>query len=420
MEETFSHDACVIHAPFPVALFVLKDDKLLLRAMSEEAGEILSCSKEDFHLIEGEQYLSYIHPDDAKELISFIPMLIEMGRLSFAARCKKFGKRSYEWVSGYLKHDSNDTDEQRFLMFFYTQEDIDFLDHQSWLQRDTGKRLIMQDIIDAVNVPIFWKDKARRYLGANRAFLDYLGYSDESEIIGKTNEALGIGAAQNGGALEERMVLSGESFKKNATIFAKNEQRAILLNEEPIVKSRKVIGLIGSFRDITEEVARTEELEHLANRDELTGSHNRRSFFKWLHERQKEYIEGGDDFAVVMMDMDDFKEINDNYGHEAGDRVLIRFANRIKNCRQKGEHLFRLGGDEFVMIIEHLNKEKLPEIQERLRKVVEEPMDIDGIEMSVRISMGYATYSDSLDIDLLMRQADMSMYEDKKRRKAGR
>ena len=172
--------------------------------------------------------------------------------------------------------------------------------------------------------------------------------------------------------------------------------------------------------DITDEVARTQELEHLANRDELTGTHNRRSFFKWLRERQKEYVDGGDDFAVIMMDLDDFKEINDNHGHEVGDRVLVEFTRRVKASRDHGEHLFRLGGDEFVTIKEHATAENAQECLERTRAAIEKMMEINGIELNLGVSMGVALYSDSLDTDLLMRQADVSMYANKKARKVNR
>ena len=411
----------VLEAPFPVAMFVRDGNTLNLITMSQEASEMLGCPGDKMDLVKGTKWMPYLHPDDIKELLTFVPKLAELGRLSFACRIRKLGKRYYETISGYLKHAPKETqDIDTYLMFFYTKEDIDFLDHQSWSHNATGERLIIQDVIDAVNVPIFWKDTSRKYLGANKAFLDAFGYKSEEEIIGRTNATLGIGNREGHEAEVEKGVLAGKPIRTSADIILKGDHRVILLSERPIMKGNKAIGLTGNFTDITDEVAKTQELEHLANRDELTGTHNRRSYFKWLRERQKEYVDGGDDFAVVMMDLDDFKEINDNYGHEIGDRVLIEFTKRVKENRDHGEHLFRLGGDEFVTIKEHATIENAKECLERTRAAIEKTMEINGIELNLGVSMGIALYSDSLDTDILMRQADVSMYENKKARKANR
>jgi diguanylate cyclase (GGDEF)-like protein len=411
----------VLEAPFPVALFVREGDDLHLVTMSEEASVMLGCDGDKMELVKGTKWMSYLHPDDIKELLTFIPKLAELGRLRFAARVKMIGKRSYETIYGYLKHCKKwEQIIDAYLMLFYTQEDIDFLDHQSWSHANKGERLIVQDVIDAINIPIFWKNTSLKYLGANKAFLDIFDFKGEDEIVGRTNSTLGIGSLKTDGAETEKGVLAGNSIRSTAEILVRGENRVILLSERPIVKSGKTIGLTGNFTDITDEVARTQELEHLANRDELTGTHNRRSFFKWLRERQKEYVDGGDDFAVIMMDLDDFKEINDNHGHEVGDRVLVEFTRRVKASREHGEHLFRLGGDEFVTIKEHATAENAQECLERTRAAIEKMMEINGIELNLGVSMGVALYSDSLDTDLLMRQADVSMYANKKARKVNR
>ena len=411
----------VLGAPFPVALFVREGNDLHLVTMSHEASEMLGCPGEKMELVKGTKWMSYLHPDDIKELLTFIPKLAELGRLPFAARTRKIGKRYYETVSGYLKQSKIETqNSEAYLMFFYTKDDIDFLDHQSWSHANTGERLIVQDVIDAVNVPIFWKDANRKYLGANKAFLDTFGFKDEDEVIGRTNATLGIGNGKTDGAEIEKGVLAGDTIRTSTDVIVKGNHRVILLSERPIIKGNKTIGLTGNFTDITDEVARTQELEHLANRDELTGTHNRRSFFKWLRERQKEYVDGGDDFAVIMMDLDDFKEINDNHGHEVGDRVLVEFTRRVKASRDHGEHLFRLGGDEFVTIKEHATAENAQECLERTRAAIEKMMEINGIELNLGVSMGVALYSDNLDTDILMRQADVSMYANKKARKVNR
>ena len=253
-----------------------------------------------------------------------------------------------------------------------------------------------------------------------------VGVSTDNSLMGNAaNRLLGISQEEIADLAKDIIFGQLRLVIASMTIEQINADRETFLRniEQNVAEELNKLGLQllnVNITDITDEVARTQELEHLANRDELTGTHNRRSFFKWLRERQKEYVDGGDDFAVIMMDLDDFKEINDNHGHEVGDRVLVEFTRRVKASRDHGEHLFRLGGDEFVTIKEHATAENAQECLERTRAAIEKMMEINGIELNLGVSMGVALYSDSLDTDILMRQADVSMYANKKARKVNR
>jgi diguanylate cyclase (GGDEF)-like protein len=157
------------------------------------------------------------------------------------------------------------------------------------------------------------------------------------------------------------------------------------------------------------------QLEHLAMTDDLTGLMNRRSFFirgaRELEDIRCEEMPCG----LLMLDVDRFKNINDRYGHEAGDQVLQNVAQILAENVREVDLVARLGGEEFGVLLPNLGKEDSIRLAERLRQAVENAgITIQGIKMSVTISVGVALYDQScLDFDTILRHADSAMYQAK-------
>jgi diguanylate cyclase len=164
-------------------------------------------------------------------------------------------------------------------------------------------------------------------------------------------------------------------------------------------------------------------LEKEANEDYLTGICNRRSFQKWLKRAIKTLEKDGLFLAVFYIDIDDFKLINDTYGHEAGDRVLTEVSKRLytairptDSITQNAEHkLARIAGDEFVVATDglqhHLDAEK---IANRLLSVVNQSIEVDDIVIEISVSIGVALCSDdSVDAEKLLSDADAALYKSK-------
>jgi diguanylate cyclase (GGDEF)-like protein/PAS domain S-box-containing protein len=152
-----------------------------------------------------------------------------------------------------------------------------------------------------------------------------------------------------------------------------------------------------------------EVLDAAAHTDVLTGLPNRRSLFDLLTADHR----GG---ALLFCDLDDFKPVNDRYGHAAGDRVLRVVAGRIQSCIRDGDVVARTGGDEFVVLARGATAEAVDDLAARISAAVEAPIDVGGDRIEVGISIGTAR-SDSTLTDALLAQADHAMLEDKARRR---
>lgn len=162
-------------------------------------------------------------------------------------------------------------------------------------------------------------------------------------------------------------------------------------------------------RSISSLKKQQEVLEFYANYDELTNLPNRRL----LMDKFGLAVKNSKRFALAMFDLDDFKFINDNYGHEIGDAILKKIGERLSNEMTEDDFIARYGGDEFIMIIQD-NKEQF-QIEHRLKKIIKEiakPITINKNKISVTISMGLSVYpKDGKTIGTLRKKADTAMYK---------
>ena len=169
----------------------------------------------------------------------------------------------------------------------------------------------------------------------------------------------------------------------------------------------------GSQTDITAQIEVENHLIHDVLHDTLTGLPNRGFLMRQLktvRERQPQ-------FAVLFMDLDRFKVINDTLGHEVGDQLLVETAKRLKSCRRAGDFVARLGGDEFVIVLNRLRKPEVAEqVARRLQKAVQAPLELAGNPFSPSASIGIAIADGRSSADQLLRNADIAMYEAKTRK----
>lgn len=166
--------------------------------------------------------------------------------------------------------------------------------------------------------------------------------------------------------------------------------------------------------DVTEERVRVEVLRHLAEHDELTGLRNRRQFAEFLDRAVARQRRADLLAAVVFVDVDDLKAVNDRHGHAAGDRLLVDVARRITGAVRPGDVVARWGGDEFVVLCEDLaDAGEADAIAERIRRACRVRTH-DGLGCSV--STGVALVAPASTTDELLRAADAAMYRTKRRR----
>jgi diguanylate cyclase (GGDEF)-like protein/PAS domain S-box-containing protein len=170
-----------------------------------------------------------------------------------------------------------------------------------------------------------------------------------------------------------------------------------------------VNGLVFNTRDISEAHELQDQLRHEAYHDALTGLANRAGFRERLAEAVARH-ESADRVAVLFLDLDGFKEINDSLGHDAGDHLLARVAERLRGCLCESQVVARLGGDEFAVIVEDDDAEL---VAIRILAALDEPIRVDDRELHVGAAVGVAAAADASDIEQLQRNADLAMYRAK-------
>ena len=196
-------------------------------------------------------------------------------------------------------------------------------------------------------------------------------------------------------------------------------QRWVSINVIPVteVKGGAVTGIVSSVSDITDLKYHENKLEQMAHFDALTGLPNRHL----LHNRMQQLVEksrrSGRILAVCLLDLDGFKQINDKYGHKAGDGLLVEAAGRFVNCVRAGDTVARLGGDEFVVLLTDLEDENECEpVLDRILNSLSSPYTVAGnVETGISVSVGITLFpTDNSDPDSLLRHADQAMYSAKR------
>ena len=188
---------------------------------------------------------------------------------------------------------------------------------------------------------------------------------------------------------------------------AGDSRRILEVHVSDLREVRDVAGIVLNARDITERKALEDLMRHQALHDPLTDLGNRRLF-----QMEYERLDDRSRAAVLFIDLDGFKLVNDSYGHKAGDLLLVETANRIDSCLGDGDVLARQGGDEFlVLLVDH---DEPADTATRIQRVLEPPASIDGHEVYVSASVGVVVDVTGLDADMAAQCADIAMFCAKK------
>lgn len=157
-------------------------------------------------------------------------------------------------------------------------------------------------------------------------------------------------------------------------------------------------------------------MEHMALHDTLTGLPNRNILDDRLNQMLKVARRDNSSFTIVMMDLDDFKKVNDTYGHAAGDALLKEVASRLKACLRPNDTVCRLGGDEFILLLDDMQNDSSLDICKRVSAEISRPVILQGKQVIIGSSMGMMKYSGHSDSpEDLIHKADQAMYEAKAR-----
>lgn len=269
-------------------------------------------------------------------------------------------------------------------------------------------------IVDHASEAMMLTDSAQRILSVNAAFTAITGYAAE-DVVGLTPTRLSAGHQGLAGHrnvwdfVAENAYWEGELWdrRKDGTLYPK-QMRITAICEDGMHVSHYV----AVFCDASESKAQAQRLEYLASHDPLTNLPNRLALDAHLIKAIDSAVPGIDRMALLVIDLDNFKTVNDSLGHPSGDRLLAELARRLSAHMDQAQRLFRLGGDEFVIFIEQLDKEEtVVELAGRLIKLISEPCDVDNHVLHMTSSIGISLYpEDGRDGQALIRNADTAMY----------
>jgi len=265
-------------------------------------------------------------------------------------------------------------------------------------------------------------DSKANIVRVNQAFTDITGYSPE-EVLGQNPRIMGSGLQDKAFYIEMWQQLlhtgswAGEIFdkRKNGQVYPKWLNITAVRNER-----QETTHYVAIFSDITARKHAEEEIRNLAFYDSLTQLPNRRLFMDRFRAALTISTRRNDYGAVLFIDLDRFKTLNDTLGHDYGDLLLIEVAARIKSCVREIDTVARLGGDEFVVLIEGINEDqvetsrKIGLIAEKIRETLAQPYELKSHEHYSSPSIGISLYRGNENpVDELLQQADMAMYQAK-------
>lgn len=324
------------------------------------------------------------------------------------------------YQSWHLRHDGSSypvevrlqqTEQAGHRCYLATANDIsERLEHQMY--KDLG-----DNVCEHSTQAVLICDENSHIIRVNPAFMAITGYSAD-EVIGAKPNLLKSGkhdksffqAMRN--KLDQEGEWSGELYNRHKA----GHLYLIHLTIKKIVNvASNKVHYVSMFSDITAEREHTLQLKHSAEHDLLTALPNR----KRLHEefkhasamahRQQQKL------ALLFLDLDGFKPINDTHSHQIGDRVLQKIAERLNNTVRDSDIVCRIGGDEFIILMTNIDDENVSQLfVDKIKKSIAQPMYIEGLTLQLTVSIGAALYPiDAADLDSLISIADDEMYQDK-------
>ena len=212
--------------------------------------------------------------------------------------------------------------------------------------------------------------------------------------------------------LKERVIVNqeGQGRRRDGTLIWALESVAIIEEpgREPVIE--------GTCVDITDRKRAEEEIEHLAYHDALTGLPNRKCLQDHMELALAQAQRAGSKLAVMFLDLDRFKLVNDTMGHGVGDEVLRQVGARLRGCVRAGDTVARVGGDEFVLLLANVEKDNVAPLARKLLDEVAAPLVVETHRLSMTTSVGISLYpDDGADADALLRNADIALYRAKER-----
>ncbi|WP_169915782.1 EAL domain-containing protein [Shewanella psychrophila] len=287
------------------------------------------------------------------------------------------------------------------------------------------QKLLVTDILNSTAEAIYGIDLKGECIFANPTCIKMLGYRDITELLGKDMHEL---------IHYKHADLTPYRIKDCPIFNVLHTGKGVHINSEklwradgsgftseywsyPIEREDKIIGAVVTFLDTTDREIAAEVIRHQAHYDTLTDLPNRFLALERLSQMLEESERSKDNIAVLFLDLDDFKKINDSLGHETGDKLLIESAERLLNSIRNGDTVGRLGGDEFIILLHGLKQAaNARPVAEHLINSFRKPFLVGERELILTASIGISIYpDDGHNASELLRNADSAMYHAKEK-----
>ncbi len=274
----------------------------------------------------------------------------------------------------------------------------------------------LQRALDNVPAPIFSKDATGRYRACNKAFEEYIGLP-RSQIIGSTvYDVAPPELAKVYEAADNELLARGRQQIYDARVkYADGEVHDVTFYKAVQHDERgEVAGLSGVMLDITERRRLETKLQQLAETDGLTALYNRRTFMERANAQIERAAAGSESLCFLVIDLDYFKQINDRFGHGAGDDALRAAADCFRSAMRADDMAARIGGDEFAVILPATPLTRAERIGKRIQRSVAEAAISSEPTLRLTVSIGIAAWQRSCTVEDTLRAADAALYQAKR------
>ena len=292
---------------------------------------------------------------------------------------------------------------------------INFFENMETMNQDNAisVQTLWNTALQYANLGIFWKDADRRFLGANRMFLEYYGFESVNEILGKNDEDMGWhvdpGPYRD---VEWKVIHEGvQSRNVSGTCIVRGERRQIAASKVPIYQDGRVIGLIGYFKDVTNEENEVARLRDAMIHDSVTGLLNNTGIRSGCIDYEGSYKRYNTDFAYLIMNIINFKHFNDAYGHTIGNKLLKAVADMIRVAVGKNSTIGYVAGDEFVVVFQYERPEEKTEMCHKISKALENIHVMRDLGYTAYFYMGIASYTETYSVDGMIELANKRLQE---------
>ncbi len=399
-----------------------RDEAALIASVDESISDVLGWTPD--HLI-GKPSTDFIHPEDQPSAIAaWFAMLSAPGDPRVWRGRYRGADGTWKWVET-VNVNRLDDPGAPFVFSTMTRITVDQVSAEEELRARTQ---LLSRLSDALPVGLFQIDAERRITFTNDQLYTITGCPPSATVgaqlatVATEDLALlddvlsAVLANQPADDVELRLQVPDDRNRQSRDV-----ERVCVLTMRPLTDSEgDVSGAIGCLSDVTERAQLRRELEIRASVDPLTACLNRATTLALLDETLEQQARLGAPTAIMFVDLDEFKQVNDGLGHAAGDRVLEIAARRMGSILRDGDHAGRIGGDEFLVICPNVETRSIGlDIGTRLARTLTTDITIGDNTVELRASIGVAWTDELVDADTFVAQADLAMYEAKASRESG-